>query len=69
MWIRDCIFFSRYSNAVRWMIRASYVRGGDPDMVNAWGVTFSFIENVPGQVPVHTPVAATAARKAKELVD
>ena len=45
------------------------VRGGDPDMVNAWGVTFSFIENVPGQVPVHTPVAATAARKAKELVD
>ncbi len=28
---------------------------GQPDMVNAWGVTMSFPENVPGQFPVHTP--------------
>ncbi len=28
---------------------------GDPDIVNAWGVTNSFPENVPGGFPVHTP--------------
>jgi len=28
---------------------------GDPDVVNAWGVTNSFPENVPGAFPVHTP--------------
>ncbi len=28
---------------------------GQPDAVNAWGVTMSFPENVPGQFPVHTP--------------
>ena len=28
---------------------------GDPDMVNAWGVTNSFPSNVPGAFPVHTP--------------
>ena len=30
------------------------VKGG-PDVVDAWGVTNSFPENVPGQFPVHTP--------------
>jgi len=29
-------------------------RGG-PDIVNAWGVTYSFPKNVPGGFPVHTP--------------
>ena len=28
---------------------------GGPDVVNQWGVTNSFPENVPGQFPVHTP--------------
>lgn len=28
---------------------------GGPDVVNAWGVTQSFPENVPGGFPVHTP--------------
>ncbi|MCL2402347.1 MAG: uroporphyrinogen decarboxylase [Oscillospiraceae bacterium] len=28
---------------------------GEPDVVNAWGVTNSFPENVPGAFPVHTP--------------
>ena len=28
---------------------------GEPDIVNAWGVTNSFPENVPGAFPVHTP--------------
>ena len=28
---------------------------GQPDIVNAWGVTNSFPENVPGAFPVHTP--------------
>ena len=30
------------------------VKGG-PDVVNAWGVTNSFPDNVPGSFPVHTP--------------
>ena len=30
------------------------VKGG-PDIVDAWGVTNSWPENVPGQFPVHTP--------------
>ena len=30
------------------------VKGG-PDIVNAWGVTNSFPDNVPGGFPVHTP--------------
>lgn len=28
---------------------------GQPDVVNAWGVTNSFPANTPGQFPVHTP--------------
>lgn len=28
---------------------------GDHDVVNAWGVTFSFPENTPGQFPDHSP--------------
>ena len=28
---------------------------GDPDIVNSWGVTRRFPENVPGGFPVHTP--------------
>lgn len=28
---------------------------GEPDVENAWGVTYSFPENVPGGFPVHTP--------------
>ena len=28
---------------------------GGPDVVTAWGVTYSFPENVPGGFPVHTP--------------
>ena len=31
------------------------LKKGDPDVVNAWGITNSFPENVPGGVPVHTP--------------
>ena len=37
------------------MMASPLLKKGDPDMVNAWGVTFSFPENVPGQFPVHTP--------------
>ena len=28
---------------------------GDQNVINPWGVTMSFPENVPGQFPVHTP--------------
>ena len=28
---------------------------GGPDVVNAWGVTYSYPQNVPGGFPVHTP--------------
>ena len=28
---------------------------GEPDMVNAWGVTYSYPLNVPAGFPVHTP--------------
>ncbi len=28
---------------------------GGPDIINDWGVTYSFPENVPGGFPVHTP--------------
>ena len=31
------------------------LKKGDPDVVNAWGITNSFPENVPGAFPVHTP--------------
>jgi len=37
------------------MMISPLLKKGDPDAVNAWGVTFSFPENVPGQFPVHTP--------------
>ena len=30
-------------------------RRGEPDMVNAWGVTYSYPLNVPAGFPVHTP--------------
>jgi len=28
---------------------------GDPDIINAWGIAYSFPEHVPGSFPVHTP--------------
>ncbi len=31
------------------------LKKGDPDAVNAWGVTNSFPAHTPGQFPVHTP--------------
>ena len=31
------------------------VKRGDMNVVNGWGVTTSFPENVPGAFPVHTP--------------
>ena len=31
------------------------LKKGEPSRKNAWGVTYSFPENVPGQFPVHTP--------------
>jgi len=31
------------------------MKKGDPDRVNAWGVTYSYPENVPASFPVHTP--------------
>ena len=37
------------------MMMSPLLKKGDPDMVNAWGVTFSFPANTPGQFPVHTP--------------
>ena len=30
-------------------------RKGEPDVANAWGVTYSYPLNVPGAFPVHTP--------------
>lgn len=37
------------------MLAAPLLKRGDVNVVNAWGVTNSFPENVPGQFPVHTP--------------
>jgi len=37
------------------MFASPLLQKGQPDMVNAWGVTNSFPENVPGAFPVHTP--------------
>ena len=37
------------------MFSSPLLKKGGPDVVNAWGVTNSFPENVPGQFPVHTP--------------
>ena len=34
---------------------AEPLRKGGPDVKNAWGVTNSFPDNVPGMFPVHTP--------------
>ena len=34
---------------------SKYPQKGGPDVVTAWGVTYSFPENVPGGFPVHTP--------------
>ena len=38
-----------------WFLHAGRVAKGDINVVNAWGVTNSFPENVPGGFPVHTP--------------
>ena len=37
------------------MFSSPLLNKGDPDVVNAWGVTNSFPDNVPGSFPVHTP--------------
>ena len=37
------------------MFSSPLLQKGMPDAVNAWGVTNSFPENVPGAFPVHTP--------------
>ena len=37
------------------MFSGKRVERGGPDIVNSWGVTNSFPENVPGPFPVHTP--------------
>ena len=37
------------------MLASPLMKKGDPDTVNAWGVTNSFPANVPGAFPVHTP--------------
>ena len=37
------------------MFSGSLCQKGGPDVVDAWGVTNSFPEGVPGQFPVHTP--------------
>ena len=37
------------------MFGSPLLQKGQPDVVNAWGVTNSFPENVPGAFPVHTP--------------
>ena len=37
------------------MFGGGLVQKGGPDVVDAWGVTNSFPEGVPGQFPVHTP--------------
>ena len=36
-------------------MRNPYPQKGGPNVVNAWGVTLSFPDNVPGGFPVHTP--------------
>ena len=36
-------------------MRNPYPTKGGPNVVNAWGVTLSFPDNVPGGFPVHTP--------------
>lgn len=38
-----------------WMMHAGGAAKGQLDIVNAWGVTNSWPENVPGGFPVHTP--------------
>jgi len=37
------------------MFSSPLLQKGGPDVVNAWGITNSFPENVPGSFPVHTP--------------
>ena len=37
------------------MLSSPLLKKGDENVVNAWGVTNSFPENVPGAFPVHTP--------------
>ena len=37
------------------LLSSPLMKKGDPDTVNAWGVTNSFPTNVPGAFPVHTP--------------
>ena len=37
------------------LFSAPKLEKGGPDVVDAWGVTNSFPENVPGKFPVHTP--------------
>ena len=37
------------------MFGSPLVQKGQTNVVNAWGVTNSFPENVPGAFPVHTP--------------
>ena len=37
------------------MFSSPLLQKGQPDVVNAWGVTNSFPDNVPGAFPVHTP--------------
>ncbi|MBQ6551396.1 MAG: uroporphyrinogen decarboxylase [Lachnospiraceae bacterium] len=36
-------------------MRNPYPKKGGPNVVNAWGVTLSYPDNVPGGFPVHTP--------------
>ncbi len=38
-----------------YMLHAGRITKGQRNIVNAWGVTNSFPENVPGAFPVHTP--------------
>ena len=37
------------------MFSSPMVKKGGPDVVNAWGITNSYPNNVPGPFPVHTP--------------
>ena len=37
------------------MFSSPLLQKGQPDVVNAWGITNSFPDNVPGAFPVHTP--------------
>ncbi|MBR6849834.1 MAG: hypothetical protein IKM88_06325 [Lachnospiraceae bacterium] len=37
------------------LLASPLLKKGDPPMVNAWGVTNAFPDNVPGAFPVHTP--------------